>query len=398
MTTSRTINLARWLLLANLVALLTSTSLAIGVEFLLYLSFAVFPSLRSRLLRSGSQPMVLMLLAWGAVLIMAGFYSVATAAETLATLFSWRRLLLLPMAAAVFDDDIWKRRLVWTLVLTATLGVLLSYFSWFSGILIYRHDRGIAIHNRATQGMIFAVSLFAIALLSRYARPVARGWRWFLLGAGLLIFANLIFITPGRSGYLVLLVLIIVVPFFLMRGSKRFILAVTALLLVGSLLLFSPIARQRIVQGFEEMRSHQTASQPTDMGVRMVVWQNTLASIKERPWLGYGTGGFSEAYRRQVAGQEGWRGQGAYDPHNQFLGILSEQGILGLLVFLLFIGALFRQPVRGMYRVLGLGVVLAWCATSMFSSHFSTFVESRFLYLWCGALLVPSVAESEDTE
>ncbi len=249
--------------------------------------------------------------------------------------------------------------------------------------------------------MIFAVSLFAIAMLARYARPAALGWRGFLLGAGLLIFANLIFITPGRSGYLALLVLVMVTAFSLVSGGKRLILAGIAPLLVGSLLLFSPVARQGIAQGLDEMRSYQTAPQPTDMGVRMVMWQNTVALIKERPWLGCGTGGFSEAYRRQVAGQEGWRGQGADDPHNQFLRTIAEQGILGLLVFLLFIGAFFRQPVRGVYRVLGLGAVLAWCATSIFNSHFSTFVEGRFLYLWCGALLVPPVAEtgeSEDTE
>lgn len=393
------VNFVRYLLLAKLAALLISTSLAVGLEILLYLSFAVFPSLRSRLLRVISQPMVLMLMVWGAMLIIAGFYSVAPATDTIDTLISWRKLLLLPMAAAVFDDNIWKRRLVWTLILLVTLGVLLSWLSWISGILIYKYPLGISIDNHATQGMMFAVSLFAIVMTARYAMPVWRGGQWFLLVAGLLTFANIIFVTPGRSGYLALLVLALVTVSSLVKSNKkRFLLFITVPVLISSLLFLSPVAMNRISQGVDEIRDYNTATQPTSMGVRISMWKNSLFLIKERPLLGYGTGGFAEAYRQQVAGMEGWRGQGVGDPHNQFLKIMVEQGILGLVVFLSFIWALFRQSVYGVYRILGLGVLLAWCATSMFSSHFVTFVEGRFLYIWCGALLIPPALDLEKTE
>jgi len=149
----------------------------------------------------------------------------------------------------------------------------------------------------------------------------------------------------------------------------------------------SPMASQRIMQGVNEIKNYQKSAELTSMGIRMVMWQNTIEMIKERPLLGYGTGGFSEAYRRQVEGQSGWRGQPVDDCHNQFMRIWAEQGLLGLLVFLVFVGSFLRQPVSGIYRLLGLAILLAWCATSMFSAHFSTFTVGRFLYLWCGALL-----------
>ena len=63
----------------------------------------------------------------------------------------------------------------------------------------------------------------------------------------------------------------------------------------------------------------------------------------------------------------------------------AELGLLGLLVFLGFVGSFFWQGVAGADRILGLGVLLAWCATSLFSGHFSTAGEGRFLMLWCGA-------------
>lgn len=395
------VNFVRYLLLAKLAALFISTSLAVGLEILLYLSFAVFPSLRTRLLRVASQPMVMMLIIWVVVLIIAGFYSVAPVTETIDNLTSWRKLLLLPMAAAVFDNNIWKMRLVWMFIFMVSIGGALSWLSWLGDIHFYKYPLGIIIHNHASQGILFAVALFVIVVVARYAMPMWIGGRLFLLGSGLLLLTNIMFVTPGRSGYLALLVLALVAVFALVKNNKkRFILFFTVPLLLGSLLFFSPVAQHRIIQGIEEIKNYQTSTQITSMGVRVVMWQNTLPMIKERPWFGYGTGAFKEAYQHQVTGQEGWRGQRVGDPHNQFLKIIAEQGIFGFLVFLLFIGAFFRQKVEEKYRILGLGVLVAWCATSMFSSHFVTFMEGRFLYIWCGALLIPltiNTVQAEDS-
>lgn len=381
------VRVARVMLLAELAALLVSTSAAVGVELLLYPLFLGSGVLRGRLVRALEQPMVRMALVWGGVLVLATLYCVAPVAEALDNLGSWRKLLLLPMAAAVFDDEAWKRRLVWTLMLTATLGVVLSCFSWFSGVIIYKYPRGIAIANHATQGMMFAVSLFAIILTGRYARPTQAGWSWFLGGAGLATFANLIFITPGRSGYLALLVLAAVAAFFLAPGRARYAAVLATSLLLGALLFFSPVASKRIMQGVSEINTYEKSAELTSMGIRRHMWNNTFKMIRERPVLGFGTGGFSEGYRRQVAGQVGWQGQPVDDCHNQYLRIVAEQGLIGLAVFLTLLGSFFRQPVGEPYRVIGLGVLLAWCATSLFSAHFSTFIEGHFIYLWCGALL-----------
>jgi O-antigen ligase len=389
------LRVARILLVTELVALLVSTSVAVGAEFLLYLLFLGSGELRGRLRRALPQPMVLMGLVWAAVLLLGALYSVGPAAETLSNLSSWRKLLLLPMAAAVFDDEGWKLRLVWALILTAALGALLSYFSWFSGIAIYKFPVGIAVINHATQGMMFAVSLFAIALLLRYRWPATGRPRWFLAAAGPAILTNLLFITPGRSGYLVLLVLAALGAIFMVEGKWRYLVGLGAPLALVLLLFFSPVASQRIQQAVDEMQGYRQSAELTSMGIRVVMWQNTLEMIRARPWFGYGTGGFSEAYRHQVAGQEGWQGQPVDDCHNQFLRIVAEQGLVGLAVFLLFLGSFFRQSVNMPYRLLGLGVLLAWCATSLFSAHFSTFVEGRFIYLWCGALLCRS---SQGTE
>lgn len=390
------LKIARILMVAELVALLVSTSLAVATEMLIYLVFAVSSLLRKRVWQAARQPMVSMTMVWAAVLIIAALYSIGPAPETIANLSSWRKLLILPLAVAVFDSAIWKRRLIVALLLTVTLGALLSYFSWFSGVALYKYRLGIALHNHSIQGMMFALSLFVIAIWARYSAPLAKGWYYFLPFSVLVIFSNLILITPGRSGYLVLLVLAAIGAFCMASGKLRYLLAFGIPLGIALLLYFSPVANQRIVQGVNEIRNYQHSAELTSMGIRVVMWKNTMEMVREKPWLGYGTGGFSEAYRRQVEGQLGWQGQPAEDCHNQFLRIVAEQGVVGLAVFLLFIGSFFCQRVAPVFRIMGLGVLLAWCATSLFSAHFSTFTEGRFLYLWCGAMLAEKGSNDDE--
>jgi hypothetical protein len=61
--------------------------------------------------------------------------------------------------------------------------------------------------------------------------------------------------------------------------------------------------------------------------------------------------------------------------------------MVGLVIFLSFLGATLFQRTTPFYFDLSVGVLLAWCGTSLFSSHFSTFTEGRFIYLWLGVLL-----------
>ena len=123
------------------------------------------------------------------------------------------------------------------------------------------------------------------------------------------------------------------------------------------------------------------------MGIRMVFWKNTIQMLKNRPLLGYGTGAFKTGYQQQVANQSGVEATVTADPHNQFMKIVGEHGILGLAIFIGFLISAYQQRASRPYQLLGLGVLSAWIATSMANSHFSTFAEGSFIYIWLGAML-----------
>jgi O-antigen ligase len=117
------------------------------------------------------------------------------------------------------------------------------------------------------------------------------------------------------------------------------------------------------------------------------MWRNSVRMIRDRPIFGVGTGGFLDGYRAYVQGVSGWTGFETGDPHNQFLKILGEQGLIGLAAFLFFIVRSLTCPAPAPYRQLAAAALIGWCATSLANSHFSTFVEGRLIFFWLGAML-----------
>ena len=373
----------RWLIIAEFVSLFISTSLTSVLEIILFATVLYcFGKLRGRILLSLHQPVVVMTLALIGVLCLGMLYGPVSFFEKIRILMGWRKLLLLLLALLVFDEPSWKQRLAYIVVGTALTGALLSFF----GLLGYTPT--VVVHNHATQGMYFAVGAFAaIVLIFSSPQPamMTPRVRWGLGVSAALLVINTIFVTSGRSGYLALLVLACVACLGLFRGRFRVGLAVFVPLALILLFLLSSVASERLTQGVDEMRDYKQEKNYTSMGIRMVMWKNTVQLIRERPLFGYGLGGLKEAYREKVKGVSGWEGIVIDDPHNQYLKVTAELGLVGLLVFLGFIGSFFWQGVSGADRILGLGVLLAWCATSLFSGHFSTAGEGRFLMLWCGA-------------
>jgi O-antigen ligase len=72
-------------------------------------------------------------------------------------------------------------------------------------------------------------------------------------------------------------------------------------------------------------------------------WRGTLEMIKDHPLLGVGLGAFSDAYPRYDTGGGTYRLEQA---HNDYLQILSDAGLVGGLLGLVFVAALFRVAFR----------------------------------------------------
>jgi O-antigen ligase len=172
------------------------------------------------------------------------------------------------------------------------------------------------------------------------------------------------------------------------RGRARMVATAGVLAALVVVTVASPLVLERFERGIGELRSARQSSELTSMGVRVVIWQNTRELIAEAPLLGHGTGSFALEYPRVAARNgSGWQATPSEDPHNQYLYFLAETGVLGLAAFGWWLLAAARQPVTGPFRVAGLALLLAWCVTSLFSSHFKAFNEGHMIVMFLGVLL-----------
>nr|WP_255428327.1 O-antigen ligase family protein [Ramlibacter cellulosilyticus] len=238
--------------------------------------------------------------------------------------------------------------------------------------------------------MLFAAAAFAAACLA--TEPRAGRWRAALLAAAAFLALNVVVVGQARSGYLVLLACMALFAWnsawFGRTGTAGKLAATAAaVLLTAGALVASPQSRDRVQEALNEALNYDTHTTVTSMGMRPIFWINTVSLIEQRPVFGWGTASFEHVYLTTIVGRTGVAATPAADPHNQFMKIAAEQGVVGLAVFLALLAASLRQPASAPWRLLGLGVLASWCLTSMASSHFSTFAEGTFLYMWVGAML-----------
>ena len=126
------------------------------------------------------------------------------------------------------------------------------------------------------------------------------------------------------------------------------------------------------------------------------MYETTLGIIRDNPLFGVGTGGFKQEFSEIAAEKySGWRANPADDPHNQYLFILAENGLVGLAAFLFVIAMILRDALKSgsIYGKMAAGCLLAWCATSMFSGHFRTFPEGHLIAFIVGILMVSRAPE-----
>lgn len=378
------IGIGQILVIAQIVALFFSPPLVNLAEFFLYLIAVFVPQVRSQIREFLLTTAGKWFLAFLAVILIGAIWGWFQKTLDFGVLVSWRKILILPVAAALFKDDARVQRSVLVVFLAVcTVAALVSLYR-----LLIVGD-GSVVRNYSTQSMFFSVGLVsALYLCVSASDNRAKLIYTFSL---LLILCALVFGTAGRSGYLAVLVMLVV--FFILSMLRRRSLIQAgfvglALLILALGLMFSPLASKRTNQAFSELREPVSHWSPTSLGQRKLFWKLTIEMLPKYAAFGAGTGSFEAAYQRHIDNNyPGVETILTRDPHNQFLKVTIEHGAVGLVVFSGLLFSLGKNFRGSPYGALGLLVIAGWVASSFFNSHFTTFSEGRFIWIWLGIFL-----------
>lgn len=188
----------------------------------------------------------------------------------------------------------------------------------------------------------FAILIIMLQLvgLSTVKLFKTRSFSIFVL-AFLIVFLTLL---STRLIILILLLLVFALPFFFYsKINWRSILVVAAFLIsTVSLIILSPVTRER----FEGLKTRQFEFSSYSLD-RIIIWSVALKYIKENPEefiFGLGTGS-SENLMENLYKANGinWDFPQKTNTHNQYLDFLINQGLFGLLLFLISLFYLFRK-------------------------------------------------------
>lgn len=228
--------------------------------------------------------------------------------------------------------------------------------------------------NRFAQVLLVSLPL-AIALAHRGSRAV----RIVNLTSAVLIVGG-IAVSGSRGGALGLVfVLGVLVAYRVVSLVSIAYVAAAA----AAVLLVMPGYRERVVSSLEVAQAVDQPSAEVDGSILSRLNENLAAfdMFLDHPVLGVGPGGFPAQYE-EYAEPIGLNVRDeAREPHNLYLGIASELGLVGLGVFLLLVTSLLRWLHRRSIEVRGRDEPLADLRAALVASITAYLVSGIFLHL-----------------
>lgn len=394
---SRWIDAARWAAITGACTAMVSPPLCNAAIVVMLLCLMASGQAMARLRQAMTQPLAIGAAIVVVVVALGMLWGSVPWGDRLKAFYTWRKLWIIPLLLALLGPPLWKQRMIAAYVAVCAAAALASFALAAATGPPSTSTSGLAVsllRNHAAQSMAFATGAF-LALWAASQPQWSTRIRLAAFAASVVLALNLAFVTPGRSGYLALAVMLLVAAAASLRSWRNAVLVAALAGLFAGAVAVSPVARDRLDQGVQEWQSARTATQYSSMGIRAVIYENALELVRQRPWLGVGSGGFGAAYAERVKDRYGdWRAMPSVDPHNQYLFFLAEQGIVGLIAFLSFIAlALVDRGDGGPTRLIAIGMLAAWCATSLLSSHFQTFAEGHLLAFFLAAMLARPMAD-----
>jgi O-antigen ligase len=323
------------------------------------------------------------------LLLVAGLVTTpAPLEDAFAFLKKYRELLYFAMVVSLIMDNDGAARLAEdSFVAGCVVLLLLSYGIYFSIIPSERFGHSVVYHITHS----FFMAILSFWCLQRIFE--SRQYIYLWLGLFLAATFNLFYIAPGRTGMLVYIALILLTVLQRLSWKKSIPAAVLVIAVIGITFVTSTNFSSRVREAVDEMTSYQAESSRTSLGMRFDWWQNSLTLIKEKPIFGHGTGSFKTVQAELIEGSDT---KPTDNPHNEYLLITVQTGLVGLALFLAllvaqFLAACKLQPPR---RYLLQGVVVAMATGCLMNSFLFDSHPGHFYAFVSAILCTPAVKNS----
>jgi len=210
----------------------------------------------------------------------------------------------------------------------------------------------------------------------------------FILGAGAL-FSALFSISPGLGG----IALSVGLWFWVTSRKRWFARSALACGIVLAVAAFAATLVSPDTHNTTQEIPLPFVEKTLEPSVRVLVWQDTMQTVRQYPWFGKGTGTDIADLQYEVLSGIHLL---LHDAHNMWLNIAGQTGIFGLAVFLALLGYLIKRcrfniSNGGDEQYIHLALSCAFFGAFLYQGLFGSFEDARHLWVILG--LICSLSE-----
>lgn len=251
----------------------------------------------------------------------------------------WYFLLLLPILYTIVQKEYIRYYLI-SFLLAIALTEVISFMVWFEVIdefmkAEWHNPTPFMSHVSFNPFLAFTIYLVVHEIMfNRNMNKIL----FCAYGFFSIVMTINMFITGGRAGQVMFFAIIVILSLQFFRREK--IKALLAILILIPGIFFtayqtSPLFKERILLAKDQFTNYSVTDVATSqklhssIGGRILFTLNSWEIIKKHPVLGVGTGDFPEKYK-EINQQLSPNGPHITNPHNMYILVLAQSGIIGL--------------------------------------------------------------------
>jgi O-antigen ligase len=380
-------NITQLLAVMLVIFLIISTAMVSVLVFLVLTSYVLSGNYASKWQTIWASPVARVSLLLFGLFVLGALYSTVGFSEIRGTLNSYRELWLVPIVMSVFTQEKWRQRAYYSFLAVIVVAILLS-FSLRMGLMPQGkpEEEWVPFKGRIAYGFFLSFAIYLMIHGMVLAKTLKLRFFWMVF-AGLGVI-NLFFLTTGRTGYVVFLALMALLLVQYRVQVKKYWLLI--LIAVPLLMTLTVVTSTTIKSRFGDIEKAYSDPEASDIGRRLIFWKTSLRIIADNPLFGTGTGSFTHESLSYEVEHPNWSSN---NPHNEYLLIASQLGIVGLAVFIWLLYLMFRvamnlpQP----YSLAAQGLVVAMAVGCLFNSFLRDQAEGHFFAVFAGLLFSSAI-------
>ncbi len=325
------------------------------------------------------------------IFFLGSIYSNAEYDEIIYQILKYTKLFFILIGLSLVTDKKWQKIGINVFCIAMLITLFLSLTSVIFPLSFVKGTAGGASNNHfvfkdhIAQNLL--MSYFALVMLVKSQETPKILIKYISFVIALLAIIDIVFFVQGRTGYISLVINILLFIIYFSPRKKIWLYIILAVISSSILFGLSKNFTSRIELAATEFQNKES-KELTSVGQRVEFFKKSLELIKERPILGWGTGSYAQQFCR-VAISEEWCQAGKFHPHNQFMAIGVQIGLLGIGVFLYFLWSAIEtaRKLDLHQKVLALGLISTLIVDSFLHAPLFLVSEAQFFIIMLGLLL-----------